>query len=55
MVKVIEDKCIGCGTCIAMAPDVFELTPDGKAKAKSQSGDGIKESIDACPTQAIVE
>ncbi len=60
MGKVIvdKDKCIGCGTCVALCPEAFELAEDGKAKVK-ESADakklekGIKEAIDACPVQAI--
>lgn len=33
-VKVAIDKvkCIGCGTCVAIAPQSFKLTDDGKAE-----------------------
>lgn len=61
------EKCIGCGSCNAVCPIVFELGNDGKAHF---SGNGesknngkeekeveeiecVKEAIDICPVQAI--
>jgi len=29
-----KNTCIGCGTCIAIAPEIYEFDSDGKAKAK---------------------
>lgn len=56
--KIIIDqkKCIGCGTCVALAPEVFELGPDGKARVKNLKGGGeetIKLAAESCPVQAI--
>jgi len=58
MLKPIIDKekCIGCGTCPAICPNVFRLTDDGKAEVTDPNGDTIENiqmAIDACPTQAI--
>lgn len=51
--------CIGCGECIRIAPDVFQFTADGKAKAvndiSSDNKDKVKSSIESCPVQAISE
>lgn len=55
-VYVDEDLCIGCGLCVDSCPDVFELTDDGKAKAKANAEDNIdcaKDAADTCPTEAI--
>ena len=57
-VKVNKDKCIGCGTCVALAPEVFEIDDDGKSKIKEgadleKNKEVIKQAKDACPTQAI--
>lgn len=48
--------CIGCGTCVDIAPMVFVLGSDGKASVVSQDGPGdrIEEAIQACPTCCIV-
>lgn len=55
-VKVDKDKCIGCGTCLVIAPKSFKLGDDGKAQPIEPPGDGeekIKEAIDSCPVDAI--
>ncbi len=58
MKKLVVDKnaCIGCGSCVAIAPKTFFLGEDGKARVVNQSGDSaetIQEAIDGCPVQAI--
>ena len=55
-VKVIRDKCISAATCVAIAPDTFELDDEGIAIIKNPDGDDEQTIIDAaksCPTQAI--
>ena len=55
-IKVNKDKCIGCGTCVMIAPKSFKLGDDGKAEAIEPTGDDeekIKEAIDSCPVDAI--
>lgn len=56
MVKVDQDKCIGCGACTVICPEVFELRDDGKSHVKDPKGAGedkIKEAADSCPVGAI--
>jgi len=54
MVKVNREKCIGCGTCQAICPEVFEIDDNSKAKIISQAKSScIKEAIEACPIDAI--
>ena len=37
MAKItVNDSCIGCGACTAVAPDVFELGDDGLATVVSE-------------------
>ena len=51
-----KDLCIGCGLCVTLAGDTFELGGNGKAKVKNPSGDSeekIQDAIDSCPTSAI--
>lgn len=55
-IKVDEEKCIGCGTCVVIAPKSFKLTDDGKAEVIEPPGDDeatIKEAVDSCPVDAI--
>lgn len=57
-VRVTVDRvlCVGCGACVARAPEVFEMGPDGLAVAGavkqwwSPLGDYL---LTACPTHAI--
>ncbi|MEM7825115.1 MAG: ferredoxin [Candidatus Aenigmatarchaeota archaeon] len=57
-VTVDKNKCIGCGLCSSVCPEVFELDNDGKARAKNPNGDKkfkcVKEAVGSCPVQAIV-
>ncbi|MBR3210291.1 MAG: ferredoxin [Bacilli bacterium] len=53
-VKVDKDKCIGCGACTAICPDVFEFDDDGFAKAvKQEINEEVKTAEEGCPTGAI--
>ncbi len=58
-VEVIKDTCIGCGTCIAVAPEVFEWDSDGKSKVKvAETNDPdliqkAKNGESGCPVHAI--
>lgn len=56
--KVIIDreKCIGCGTCPALCPDVFELDSAFKAFVKEGADltkPCVKDATSACPVEAI--
>jgi len=54
--KVSSEKCTGCGTCVALCSEVFELGEDGKAMVKKLDDYNdypVQEAIDSCPNQAI--
>lgn len=56
-VTVDKETCSGCGVCVDMCPDVFEME-DEIARAKvndvpSEFEDVVKEAAEACPTEAI--
>lgn len=54
MVKVDKVKCIGCGACVAMCPEVFAIGSDGKSGVKNPKGKcDLKAATDACPVGAI--
>jgi ferredoxin len=51
-----REVCIGCGTCVALCPNVFQLQDDGKSKVVNANGAGedeIQQAIDSCPVQCI--
>ncbi len=54
MIKVDEKKCIGCGSCASICPEVFEMK-DNKAQVKpsAKKSDCVKEAKEACPVNAI--
>lgn len=52
MVKVDKEKCIGCGACVAVCPEGFELV-EGKAKIKNPDAKCIKKAAETCPVNAI--
>jgi len=55
-VKVDKNICIGCGTCVVIAPKSFKLGDDGKAEIvepQEDSKEKIKEAVDSCPVSAI--
>jgi len=55
--KVDKNKCIGCGLCVSICPQVFELGDDGKSKIINPNaceGCNCKEAAESCPAQAII-
>lgn len=57
MAKIIVDreKCIGCGACVGVCAQCFEMR-EGKAHAKKTKIKKItceKEAAEICPVQAI--
>ena len=57
IVKVIDERCIQCGLCAELAPEVFELPDDSTARVKSQptkdNEDSAADAANSCPTEAI--
>lgn len=55
----VNDGCIGCGACVAVCPDVFELNADGLAEnflgdVPAELEESAQEAAAACPVAAIV-
>jgi len=52
-IKVNENMCIGCGACVSVCGEVFELK-EGKSVVKKQKDlPCVVQAIASCPTQAI--
>jgi ferredoxin len=56
-IKVDRNKCIGCGTCSALCPDVFEIDDEFKARVKEGADlekPCVNDAKSACPVEAII-
>ncbi len=56
-VEVIREKCIGAGSCEAIAFNVFKLDEQNIATVISQDGNTDEEKLlaaQSCPTNAII-
>jgi len=64
MTKIVVDGevCVGCGSCVGAAPEVFSLNEDSKSVVAAgfdydSAEEGVKEqvdvAIDGCPVVAI--
>lgn len=54
---LIEDSCIGCGSCVEICPEVFELAGEVavlKSDADLSLDNKIIEAAEACPVDAII-
>ena len=53
----VNENCIGCGACTAIAKDFFELNEEGYAKPIKEQVEEItedaKEAEQGCPVSAI--
>ena len=59
-VKVNQEKCIGCGACPSLVPEVFDFNDNGLAHAivdvvPNELEEQAKEAIVNCPVEAIEE
>ena len=56
-VCVDEERCIACGACEDICPEVFELGSHDVAQVLVEDAEpwraGVLEAEDACPTEAI--
>lgn len=56
-IYVDRDLCIGAASCVAIAPEVFELDGENKAVVKNSRGaddETILLAAKSCPTKAII-
>ena len=56
-IVVDQEVCIGCGNCVGIAPEHFELNDEGKSSVIKQysveDDKKIKDAIASCPVDAI--
>lgn len=54
-IKQDREKCIGCGACVAVCPENWEMSDDNKAKPKSFESDleCNKKAAAGCPVKII--
>lgn len=58
--KVDQDKCLRCGMCTGIAPDLFEFDDEGNIKVNNEkineeNVNDAKEAKNSCPVSAISE
>ena len=55
VVTLDGEKCIGCGVCSQIAPDVFALDVDcGVAKVmRVDGGASVEQAVESCPVSCI--
>jgi ferredoxin len=57
-IEVDRDRCVGSGTCEALAPAVFEVDDDGvlavlRAEPDTHELADVRDAVTACPTRAL--
>ncbi len=55
-ITVDQEKCIGCGACVAVAPELFDLNQEGKSQAKKKddlNAEETEKAAQTCPVGAI--
>lgn len=56
-VYIDEEECIGCGSCVEICPEVFQMKEgDEKAEVIKPEGgpeDLVQEAMDTCPVSCI--
>ena len=56
--EIKEDYCIGCGLCVKMLPEYYEMNNDKAVVLKTPEGkevlQGIQKTVEKCPSKAIV-
>lgn len=55
-IKVDEEKCIGCGACVAIDSEHFDFNENGLSNvisSENQESSSLQSAIESCPTGAI--
>ena len=57
MFKVDQDKCLRCGMCTGICPDVFSFDDEGNIKVNNdiieENIESVNEAMNSCPVSAI--
>jgi len=63
-VRIDQEKCVVCFSCVAICPEVFEGKDDGTVDVKdeykgkditdAELQEKVREAVSACPSGAIV-
>ncbi len=58
-VTINRDACIGCGVCVSLCQDVFDLDDENIAVVKidpvpPELEDDVREAADSCAVDAII-
>ena len=56
--EIKEDYCIGCGLCVKLLPEYYEMNQNKAVVTKMPEGKeailALKESVEKCPSKAII-
>lgn len=55
-INVSQERCIGCGACVAIDPEHFAFNDDGKSSVvtnENLESENLVNAIESCPTSAI--
>ncbi len=55
-INVSEERCIGCGACVAIDPEHFEFNDNGKSSVitnENLESENLVNALESCPTSAI--
>lgn len=56
LIKIDRDACVSCGSCAAIAPQMFELDGDMKSSIREDTAIDAKKAVEAaksCPAGVI--
>jgi ferredoxin len=57
-VEIDKKACIGCGTCVVLAPKAFDISDEGysvvKDSWKEVDGDTLLSAARSCPSGAVI-